>query len=165
MAYRTKVRELDETFRDFYGIDRIVPTRADPSLKIVAQYENALNRIQEKKTPADFIDMGSNGAKLAFKVPEGEIWIVEAFHPLITTGSTAVFNTIKKEVKGGSVSYGFMALSTPATSLNLYRQIHYSDTIWFYPGDVIYANVSTGSAGDKGQLIIFLRILKVGDAY
>ncbi len=159
------IRDLAERVRRFFAVKNVLPIYCNNKISLVTQYENAVARLEEFYTGADFLDMTATGPKLIKVIPEGEIWIPEKMRATRTSGAAAEFNAFQVQLKNKSTYHGFGASVTAAATVDFYRGVQYPATLWLYPGDSIYANVSTSDAGDYGGAYVIFRRLKVGDDY
>ena len=160
-----RIRLLSIRLKRFFNTIAVLPVRVLTAFRVVVPYENALHRIEVWKMDADAIDMGSTGSKVVKEIPVGEIWIPEHIRMAITTGTTARYNQIQVKRKGSADVLGFDATFTEAVNVDRYRHIHWSRDNWLYPGDELRVNISTDNAGDKGNVYVQRRVLRVGDDF
>jgi hypothetical protein len=116
----------------------------------------------------DDLDMTATGLKLAFTVPEDEIWIPEQITVFRTSGAVAKFSGLQWAEESGSQTMVYTPVRTGLSSLNFFRGGDGEDgglsPNWYlFPKNEIYAEVSTADAGDFGAIRVVRRVIKIGD--
>ena len=157
------VRLLALTLKRFFNTLKSKPVSVNQTIRIVHQYEN-LFRIVRWSTRTGGLNMTALGREMMVKIPVGEIWIVEYMQASRTTGSNAEFDGFYVRLAGTSSDY-VISPQSAAAIVRARRGIDFGENWWFYPGDTLYANVSTEYASEYGEGYILRRVLRVGDDY
>jgi hypothetical protein len=168
MAYPINVRNITLYIKRFFNIeqkikDLLFMPYLIPSMEYFDFFEPEL---WEGET--DDLDMTGTGLKLAFTVPEDEIWIPEQITIFRTTGAVARFSGLQWADKEGGQTMVYTPVRGGLSSLNFFRGGDGEDgglsPDWYlFPNNVIYAEVSTADAGDFGAIRVVRRVIKIGD--
>ena len=157
------VRLLALTLKRFFNTVKSRPVSVNRTIRIVHEYQN-LFRISEWKTVTSNIAMHALGRRIFLTIPKGEIWVVEYMQASRTVGTVAEFDGFYYQAKGASDQY-VLAPHTAASIIRARRGVDYGNNWWLFPGDMLFANVSTEAAAELGSAYLLRRVLRVGDDY
>ncbi|MBA7546010.1 hypothetical protein ES705_38392 [subsurface metagenome] len=164
LSIRPNIRGLDRRIKRFFKSYKVKEIKALTDLRIVLPFVELFHRIEIKETGYGGIDCSSVGSKIAFKVPIGEIWVVEAMKSMIDVGIDHRFESIGVW-KGVGMQF-VIASFEDTLEFELYRGVDYSDGMaWLYSGDELIVNVSIEAPAAKSRVYLLVRRIDVGDDF
>ncbi len=165
MSNIIKSRILNEAFYRFFGLDDPQVLTAHRAIQVTTELHGAITRTEEQRTGDNYYAANPAGNKLLWRVPHGEMWLPEMLTTYLTTGTTARMDNFMVLLEGYATQHEYGRALTPAVDITMFRGIDFSKDWYLYPGDLIYARVSTGNAGDLGAADMVYRKLRVADDF